>query len=835
MALANVAWLLAMSGERVLVVDWDLEAPGLHRYFHPMLEDKELLQTEGLLDFLEKLATRAATASKPLAEDEVDVIEYVTTLKWPANFPVSWVTFGENAGIDLLSAGRQGALYGKRLNAFSFVDFYEKLGGQRMLQIARRQMKGVYDYILIDSRTGVSDTSGICTVEMPETLVVCFTLNDQSILGASGIAQDILTQRAALPSSSTETPFRIFPVPMRVDLDGERSKITNALALARKKFAPFLGHIPREQWSQYWGSVQLTHFSFYAFEEIPAIFGDPPHQMSSLLTQIGFLARALVRSELTLAPFAKDEEQAETLRKDILGWYLRKSESGAQDPVELAQAIYDQSDGRTKDRIRRVMLRLVQLTGMGSAPAPATIPVDELDYGTLAAARRLADAGIVQFSEATVFISDRRIVERWELLNVWVQDNAAFLILRQQLTVGARSWQQSGKDPSSLIRGRLLRGALEWQAKRPDDFNAMEREYLAASAAEAQREVKEKPNVQATPDLEARPGSTRLLTLISGLSLLLALVLLTVQYGGVPVDAAKRFFLPPGAYWTPQASGTTFTLTSIIGTSDGKQLWAAGDGGTILSSKNGERWRAQSSGTNDILHSIFRTEDGADIWAVSEKGAVLRAAVHSNNDGLWGPEVYHPARLYSIFGAMDGLRLWAAGAEGDVIRTVGGGRWTLCDSGTGQTLLSILGTSDGARLWAVGDHGTILTSSDGYKFAPQLSGTTSSLHAIFRTSGNGQLWVVGSGGVILTSKDGDNWTLQTSPTKADLYSIFGTPSGNLLIAVGDGTILKSTNGEPWKAQTSPTSVNLFSVFGTSDGKHLWAVGYGGTILESYSR
>lgn len=33
MALANVACLLAREGRRVLVIDWDLEAPGLHRFF----------------------------------------------------------------------------------------------------------------------------------------------------------------------------------------------------------------------------------------------------------------------------------------------------------------------------------------------------------------------------------------------------------------------------------------------------------------------------------------------------------------------------------------------------------------------------------------------------------------------------------------------------------------------------------------------------------------------------------------------------------------------------------------------------------------------------------
>ena len=34
MVLANIAWLLAKKyGKSVILVDWDLEAPGLHRFF----------------------------------------------------------------------------------------------------------------------------------------------------------------------------------------------------------------------------------------------------------------------------------------------------------------------------------------------------------------------------------------------------------------------------------------------------------------------------------------------------------------------------------------------------------------------------------------------------------------------------------------------------------------------------------------------------------------------------------------------------------------------------------------------------------------------------------
>src|ERR1041384_3063617 len=61
MALANVAWILASSGRRVLAIDWDLEAPGLHRYFHPFLLDKELVASPGVSDLVWIFATAAAT------------------------------------------------------------------------------------------------------------------------------------------------------------------------------------------------------------------------------------------------------------------------------------------------------------------------------------------------------------------------------------------------------------------------------------------------------------------------------------------------------------------------------------------------------------------------------------------------------------------------------------------------------------------------------------------------------------------------------------------------------------------------------------------------------
>src|SRR5262252_1220498 len=51
MALANVAVLLARWGQRVLVIDWDLEAPGLERFFGLWLQGSRH-SSPGLIDLI---------------------------------------------------------------------------------------------------------------------------------------------------------------------------------------------------------------------------------------------------------------------------------------------------------------------------------------------------------------------------------------------------------------------------------------------------------------------------------------------------------------------------------------------------------------------------------------------------------------------------------------------------------------------------------------------------------------------------------------------------------------------------------------------------------------
>src|ERR1700686_1710099 len=59
MAVANISCLLgrrvARTSNRVLAMDWDLEAPGLHRYFSARCELPQYREQEGLTNYFHSL------------------------------------------------------------------------------------------------------------------------------------------------------------------------------------------------------------------------------------------------------------------------------------------------------------------------------------------------------------------------------------------------------------------------------------------------------------------------------------------------------------------------------------------------------------------------------------------------------------------------------------------------------------------------------------------------------------------------------------------------------------------------------------------------------------
>ncbi|MEV4715802.1 FxSxx-COOH system tetratricopeptide repeat protein [Micromonospora noduli] len=288
MALANVAWILAANGKRVLVTDWDLESPGLHRFFHPFLDVSAIGGTAGVIDLIrdyESETIREAVRPEGWVEQFARVNRYAFSLAWE---------FPGGGGLNFLSAGRQNGDYAVSVNGLDWDTFYHRLGGAQFFEALREDMKREYDYTLIDSRTGLSDVADICTLHLPDTLVDCFTLSDQGIEGAAQVA-------SAVAWHHSRRGIRILPVPMRVD-QAEKEKADAGRALAMRRFAGLPTEMTEADRRRYWAAVEVPYRPFYAYEETLATFGDAPGSPTSLLAAFETLTAELTNGEVRAMP-----------------------------------------------------------------------------------------------------------------------------------------------------------------------------------------------------------------------------------------------------------------------------------------------------------------------------------------------------------------------------------------------------------------------------------------------------------------------------------------------------------------------------------------------------
>lgn len=176
MALANVAALLADAGNRVLLVDFDLEAPGLPSY--SVLKGAK--GRPGILDYVESY-------QRNLVAPEAG--EYIVEC------PISSV--GKN--LWLMPAGRsEKPAYADQLNRMDWERLYTEQSGYLMFEDLKEQWRQAsFDYVLIDSRTGYTDVGGICTRQLPDSVVIMFMPTAQNIDGLAPIVSGIQAERSS--------------------------------------------------------------------------------------------------------------------------------------------------------------------------------------------------------------------------------------------------------------------------------------------------------------------------------------------------------------------------------------------------------------------------------------------------------------------------------------------------------------------------------------------------------------------------------------------------------------------------------------------------------------
>jgi MinD-like ATPase involved in chromosome partitioning or flagellar assembly len=213
MVLANVAVQLARMGNNVLVVDWDPEAPGLERYFTnsgqnsgAQIQALPAVNPTGLMGLLREASDRGDAISA-----EQDWRDRLVVVEVPQAQPARTMqTPTRPTPIHFLPSGYKSEDYAKELSEFSWSTFFADSRGGEWLEALRDQWSVSYDFVLIDSRTGLTDSGGVCTIQMPHMLVLVFTANDQSVEG--GLRVVAAAQRERRDFGYDRGPLVVIPV-----------------------------------------------------------------------------------------------------------------------------------------------------------------------------------------------------------------------------------------------------------------------------------------------------------------------------------------------------------------------------------------------------------------------------------------------------------------------------------------------------------------------------------------------------------------------------------------------------------------------------------------------
>jgi|CXWL01.1.fsa_nt_gi MinD-like ATPase involved in chromosome partitioning or flagellar assembly len=230
--LANSAMLLASLGKKVVALDLDFEAPGLH-YKLPRnaaeISGRQVLG--GAVPYL-LAALKGPSESLLLAENMYSVPNVTETGGWLRVMPAG-PSPARSYWVDLRSLVQElSGEHGEEKGLFAALDLQARI--QELL---------TPDYLLVDARTGVTQLGSIATTILADDVVCLFVPNHESLDGTLAIA----TALKSVTRLAEQEPLRIVPVMSRVVV--ERAPSSDHFSETLKDLLD-LCHIPAQSTAQ---------------------------------------------------------------------------------------------------------------------------------------------------------------------------------------------------------------------------------------------------------------------------------------------------------------------------------------------------------------------------------------------------------------------------------------------------------------------------------------------------------------------------------------------------------------------------------------------------------
>ena len=212
LALVNIANRLAEFGKKVCVMDFDLEAPGLyHKYKHNTGEVKQ-----GLVDYIYEFAVNK-NLPQSIGEYAYEIPKYKYSdekeLEKRQN-NIVFIPAGNSESVD----------YWKKLSKISWWKlFYEKdsEGLPFFLDLKERIKKEFNtDYLLIDTRTGITDVAALTMSILADSIVLLAVNNEENMFGMKMIIKTVTKKENNLLGIDRQIHFVLTRLPQVTSPEG---------------------------------------------------------------------------------------------------------------------------------------------------------------------------------------------------------------------------------------------------------------------------------------------------------------------------------------------------------------------------------------------------------------------------------------------------------------------------------------------------------------------------------------------------------------------------------------------------------------------------------------
>ena len=177
------ALLLARQGKKVMIIDFDLEAPGLASIFANQNDDAQsLLSVKGFVDFLIDFESNERDL------DKINLDDYYFKKNEQA---LVGTQGGELIIVPAISTdSNSSSSYINKLSKTN-IKFTDSKGYIPDLFLKKMEEKLNPDHILIDTRTGINDVGGLVFNRYAQTIFLLFYGNQQNMFGLESILPEL--------------------------------------------------------------------------------------------------------------------------------------------------------------------------------------------------------------------------------------------------------------------------------------------------------------------------------------------------------------------------------------------------------------------------------------------------------------------------------------------------------------------------------------------------------------------------------------------------------------------------------------------------------------------